>query len=65
MNSDTLKGQWRQLQGEVKKQWGELTDDDVDRIDGECNKFVGAVQESYGIERDEAERRLREWNPPL
>ena len=34
MNKDTLKGQWRQLQGEAKRQWGKLTDDELTQIEG-------------------------------
>ena len=34
MNEDILKGKWTQLKGQMKKQWGKLTDDDLDVIDG-------------------------------
>lgn len=61
MNRDTLKGNWKQLKGEAKKKWGRLTNDDMDRIEGEYDKLVGRIQERYGIERDEAERRVNDW----
>lgn len=44
-----------------KKQWGRLTDDDVDTIDGQQDKLVGKIQEAYGIEREEADRQIRDW----
>jgi uncharacterized protein YjbJ (UPF0337 family) len=65
MNADIFKGQWKQLRGEIKKWWGELTDDDLDIIEGERDKLVGRVQERYGYARDQAEaevdRQLREY----
>ena len=41
MNADVLKGKWHQLKGEVKSQWGELTDDDLDRVGGDSEKLIG------------------------
>lgn len=54
MNEDRIEGQWKQLRGEVRKQWGKLTDDDLDQIAGERDKLVGKVQERYGQAREEA-----------
>ncbi|KZB73654.1 MULTISPECIES: CsbD family protein [Thalassospira] len=61
MNWDQIEGRWKQLTGDIKKQWGRLTDDDVDAIDGQQDKLVGRIQEAYGIEREEADRQVREW----
>jgi uncharacterized protein YjbJ (UPF0337 family) len=63
MNEDTLKGQWTQLKGQVREQWGKLTDDDLDRIRGEAEQLVGTIQERYGVARDEAQRQLDSWAP--
>jgi uncharacterized protein YjbJ (UPF0337 family) len=56
MNWDQVKGNWKQFTGEVKSQWGALTDDDLTYISGERDKLVGKLQERYGIAKDEAER---------
>ena len=61
MNWDQIKGQWKQMQGEAKRQWGKLTDDDLTRIEGDRDKLVGAVQEHYGRSKDEAEREVDNW----
>ena len=61
MNWDIVEGKWKQLKGEVQNQWGKLTDDDVDRIQGNREKFVGLVQERYGIAKDEAERQIDDF----
>jgi uncharacterized protein YjbJ (UPF0337 family) len=61
MNEDTLKGQWLQLKGKVRQQWGKLTDDDMDQIQGGAEQLVGRVQERYGVARDEAKRQVDVW----
>ncbi len=53
MNTDTFKGQWKQFQGELKRQWGQFTDDDLMQIEGNYEKFVGKVQERYGEKKDD------------
>jgi uncharacterized protein YjbJ (UPF0337 family) len=59
MNWDTVKGDWKQFQGKVKEQWGKLTDDDLKRIEGRRDQLAGAIQQRYGIEKDEAEKQVR------
>jgi uncharacterized protein YjbJ (UPF0337 family) len=56
-----LKGQWNELKGRVKERWGELTNDDLDRIEGRRDQLVGAIQQQYGRARDEAEREVERW----
>ena len=58
MNEDTLKGQWTQLKGKAREQWGKLTGDDLDRVQGQSEQLVGRIQERYGIAKDEAEKQL-------
>lgn len=58
MNEDIFMGKWSQLKGKIKQQWGDLTDDDLDRISGKRDEVVGLVQERYGWERERAEAEL-------
>jgi uncharacterized protein YjbJ (UPF0337 family) len=58
MNADILKGKWKQIQGEAKKWWGDLTDDELTRVDGEQDKLVGLLQEKYGYSREKAEAEI-------
>lgn len=58
MVSDVLKGQWKQLRGQIKEQWGELTDDEIDQIEGRRDRLIGKLQEKYGYTRQEAEDRV-------
>ena len=59
MNHDILTGKWKQMRGQVKQWWGQLTDDDLDRMDGTMDKLAGALQERSGWERDQAEREIK------
>lgn len=61
MNSDQIKGNWTQLKGSVREQWGKLTDDDLSRIEGDREQLVGKIQERYGIARAEAEKQVDQW----
>jgi uncharacterized protein YjbJ (UPF0337 family) len=61
MMEDMLKGQWTQLKGRIRTQWGKLTDDDVDQMRGERERLIGKLQEHYGLSRDEAEDELDTW----
>lgn len=61
MNENTTKGNWKQFKGKVKEQWGKLTDDDIDVIDGKRDQLVGKVQERFGIAQDEADNQVTDW----
>lgn len=61
MNKDVLQGNWKQIKGNVKQQWGKLTDNDIARIEGNYDEFVGVLQERYGYDRDRAEREIDDY----
>jgi uncharacterized protein YjbJ (UPF0337 family) len=65
MNWDTIKGSWNQMKGKVREQWGDLTDDDIERMAGERDQLVGKIQQRYGCTREEAERQVRNWEGTL
>ncbi len=61
MNRDTFQGQWKQMKGSVKEQWGKLTDDDIAQVEGNYDQLVGKIQERYGVQREEAEKQIKAW----
>jgi uncharacterized protein YjbJ (UPF0337 family) len=65
MNSDTIAGNWKQLTGKVKEQWGKLTDDDITVVEGKRDQLVGRIQERYGIAKDKAEEQVATWEKSL
>jgi uncharacterized protein YjbJ (UPF0337 family) len=61
MNKDQFKGRWTQFKGELKKQWGKFTDDDLLAIEGDYQKFQGTLQAKYGDRKEEVGRWADEW----
>lgn len=60
-NWDEIAGNWKQLSGEVKKQWGKLTDDEVMEINGDREILTGKIQAMYGIAKVHADRQIDKW----
>jgi uncharacterized protein YjbJ (UPF0337 family) len=61
MNWDQIKGKWKQAKGEAQQKWGQLTEDDLDVIDGRREELVGKVQERYGVARETAEEQVADF----
>lgn len=62
MNRDHFKAYWSQFKGDLKRQWGKFTDDDLLEIEGSYDKFVGKLQEHYANQKDEVERWADRWH---
>ena len=64
MNKDIFEGKWKEIRGQIKEWWGELTDDDLERVGGKADQFIGLLQQKYGYTRERAEeefnRRIKE-----
>jgi uncharacterized protein YjbJ (UPF0337 family) len=60
MNEDTIKGKWHQLSGSIKARWGKLTDDDMQRAEGNKEHLFGKLQEHYGLGKEKAAEQLKE-----
>jgi uncharacterized protein YjbJ (UPF0337 family) len=61
MNWDRIEGNWKQVTGKAKVQWGKLTSDDFDIIAGRREQLAGKIQERYGIAKDEADKQVSDW----
>ena len=61
MNWDRIQGNWKQMKGALRTKWGKLTDDEFEQLAGHRDKLVGKIQERYGVQKDEAERQVNEW----
>jgi len=61
MNRDQFKGGWQQFKGELKKKWGQLTDNDLLEAEGDYEKFLGVVQKRYGDKKEELIRWTEDW----
>jgi uncharacterized protein YjbJ (UPF0337 family) len=49
------------MKGKAKEQWGKLTDDDLNVINGQQDQLEGKIQERYGLAKDKARAAVEEW----
>jgi uncharacterized protein YjbJ (UPF0337 family) len=61
MNKDQFAGNWKEMKGKVKENWGKLTDDDITQINGKREQLLGALQKKYGYAKEKAEEELERW----
>ena len=60
MNQDKMKGKWNMLKGELKRKWGQLTDDDLKETEGDLDKLIGKIQIKTGEKKEAVQEWLRE-----
>jgi len=60
VNAQALQGQWNQVRGELKKKWGQLTDDDLRFANGNIDQLIGRIQQRTGEAREAIEQFLTE-----
>jgi uncharacterized protein YjbJ (UPF0337 family) len=61
MNDDIFKGKWKQLRGQIQQKWGDLTNDDLDRMQGTQTEFEGLLQERYGYTKERAKQEVNDF----
>jgi uncharacterized protein YjbJ (UPF0337 family) len=62
MDKDKMKGKWNQIKGDIKRKWGQVTDDDLLQAEGDMDKVIGKIQERTGEQRDAIRQWLNEYN---
>lgn len=65
MNWDQIQGNWKQVTGKVRETWGNLTDDELDKIAGKRDQLIGMIQTRYGVAKEEAEKQVRLFEEKL
>lgn len=61
MNWDQIEGNWKEFKGKAVAQWGKLTNDEIDRVEGRRTELAGLIQQKYGKTREEAEKEIDAW----
>lgn len=56
MNKDIFEGKFKEISGELKKKWGQLTDDDIRKTKGNAQALAGILQQKMGRSKEEVER---------
>ena len=57
----SIQENWGEFRDAASERWADLTEDDLDDIDGEREELVDKVQEYYGVSEEEAERQVDAW----
>ena len=65
MDWDRIEGNWKQFSGKVKEKWGQLTDDDLSKINGRRDQLEGIIQQRYGYAKDQARDKVDRWSNTL
>jgi uncharacterized protein YjbJ (UPF0337 family) len=60
IDQGVLQGSWNEIRGKLREKWGQLTDDDVARFDGNVDQLVGRIQRKTGEARQNVEHFLEE-----
>ncbi len=60
VNTQVLQGRWNQVRGQLKKKWGQLTEDDLKFSSGNIDQLVGRIQHRTGEAREAIESFLDE-----
>jgi uncharacterized protein YjbJ (UPF0337 family) len=61
MDWNRIEGNWKQIKGTVKQKWGQLTDDDLNQVNGSRDILEGKIQERYGIAKDMVRKDIDDW----
>ncbi len=61
MNTDTNEGKWKQIKGEFKDKFGQITNDESTEAEGKKDKLIGEIQEKYGKTKDEIAEEIKNW----
>jgi len=58
MNWDSMKGDWKQVKGQIREKWGEFTDDELDQVKGRREQFEGLLQKKFGMAKEEVKKQV-------
>jgi uncharacterized protein YjbJ (UPF0337 family) len=61
MDWDRIEGNWKQAKGKVREKWAELTDNDLEQVNGRRDQLEGKIQERYGIAKDRVRQDVDTW----
>jgi uncharacterized protein YjbJ (UPF0337 family) len=61
MNWDQIEGKWKEMKGQLREKWGNLTDDDLEMIAGRRDQLIGRLQIRYGFAKEEAAKQVDEF----
>ena len=54
------KGKWNIVKGKLKQKWANLTDDDLQYVEGKEEEMIGRIQKRTGESRKAVEKAVKE-----
>ncbi len=64
MNRHEFEANWNHLKGSIPTKWAKFTPEDLAKIDGKYEPFLGNLQKKYGYSREQAEMEMKNWAAP-
>lgn len=58
MNKDIVKGNWKEIKGKLKNQWGKLTDNEISQMEGTYEELQGVLQKNYGYQKEQVKKEI-------
>jgi len=60
INKDIISGKWKEIAGEVQKKFGELTENDLEKVKGNFTALVGLLEQKVGMTKEDAHKKAME-----
>ncbi|MCC3245330.1 CsbD family protein [Methylocystis sp. WRRC1] len=61
MDWNRIEGNWKQFSGMIREKWGEITDDELDKMEGKREQLEGKLQEKYGMGKEAVKKTVDDW----
>ncbi len=65
MNKLEIKGDWNLIKGKLKQKWAQLTDDDLQYLEGKQDELLGRIQKRTGESREAVEAAIKDCRAAL
>ena len=60
-----IKGDWNLIKGKLKQKWAQLTDDDLQYLEGKQDELLGRIQKRTGESREAVETAIEDYRASL
>lgn len=65
MDNLRIKGEWNIIKGNLIQKWAQLTDDDLQFIEGKQDELLGRIQKRTGESREAVESAIKEYRAAI
>ncbi len=65
MNTQEIKQNWNTLKTSIKNEWQDLTEEEINKMEGNWDKMVDTLALKYQLTKMEAEDKLNDWKAKL